>query len=159
MMKLAHVVGVLVLLGGSPWAFADKVDCEPARCAVQATIAAECPCETSDNHGRYVSCVAQVVRRLAAQGTIPINCRGKITKCSARSTCGKPGFVTCRIPTDECVIETGQPTGTCLDDPTLTCVTDLDCGARCKVKSSVERCEARGGTVGTATSCCPGCGG
>ena len=163
MMKLARLLGVLALLAGAVPAFAVKVDCEPARCAVQATIAADCPCEGAENHGRYVSCVAHVVRRLAAQGDIPINCKGKITKCSARSTCGKPGFVTCLIPTSECIIETGALTGVCADsdndNTTVTiCTTDVDCGAKCKVKSSIERCETRGGTVGTATSCCATCG-
>jgi hypothetical protein len=64
------------------------VDCEPARCAVQAALEAECPCTAASNHGRHVSCVAHVVKRLADEGTIPVNCKGKIKRCAARSVCG-----------------------------------------------------------------------
>jgi hypothetical protein len=130
-----------------------RVDCEPARCAVQAAIAAECPCTESSNHGRYVSCVAHVVKRLSSERVVPVNCKGKVTRCAARSTCGKPGFVTCHIPTDTCDLTTF----TCVGDPTLTCATDLDCGSVCKVKSSEEGCAARGGTAGTESSCCATC--
>jgi hypothetical protein len=98
--------------------------------------------------------VAHVVKRLSQQGLVPTNCKGKVTRCAARSTCGKPGFVTCLIPTDVCDLATG----TCVDDPTITCLTDVDCGAKCKTKSSAERCEARGGTVSPAASCCASCG-
>jgi hypothetical protein len=52
-----------------------------------------------------------------------------------------------------------------LDEPVLecpvgplACVTDLDCGARCKIKSSAERCTERGGVVGVAPNCCASCG-
>jgi hypothetical protein len=159
MMKLACTLTMALMLAGALPAFAERVDCEPFRCDADTQAAlAQCPC-AAENHGRYVSCVAHAVRQLAAQGDIPTNCKGKITKCAARSTCGKPGFVTCQIPTSECVIETGQLTGTCANDPTVTCTTDLECGSKCKIKSSVERCESRGGTVGIATSCCAGCGG
>ena len=132
---------------------AAQVDCEPARCAVQAAIAAECQCAESSNHGRYVSCVAHVVKRLSGEGLVPVNCKGKVTRCAARSTCGKAGFVTCHIPTDTCDLTTF----TCVRDPNLTCATDLDCGSTCKVKSSEEGCAARGGTVGTESSCCAAC--
>jgi hypothetical protein len=121
---------------------------------VQAAIAQECTCETATNHGRYVSCVAHVVKRLSQQGLIPTNCKGKVTRCAARSTCGKLEFVTCQIPTDVCDLTTGF----CTKDPTLACLTDLDCGAKCKIKSSAERCTAKGGTVGTASNCCASCG-
>src|SRR5262245_15686924 len=154
-MRYVLAAAVLALCFGSHSAHAAvKVDCEPARCATQTAIAAECPCAEQTNHGRYVSCVAHVVRRLAGEGTIPINCKGKVTRCAAKSTCGKPGFVTCLIPTDTC----DTTTGTCVEDPTLVCLTDLDCGSKCKIKSADTLCLARGGTVGTATTCCPSCG-
>jgi hypothetical protein len=42
-----------------------KTDCEPARCAAQAAIIAQCPsCDDASNHGRFVSCMAHVVKSL-----------------------------------------------------------------------------------------------
>lgn len=156
-MRITTIITGLTLasalaLAAAP-ARAEKPDCEPARCAVQAAIAAECPCAESSNHGRYVSCVARVVNRLSRAGQVPTNCKGKVTRCAARSTCGKPGFVACHIPTDTCDVVTL----TCVGNPTLACATDLDCGARCKVSSSEDICLARGGTVGTESSCCATC--
>jgi hypothetical protein len=152
------ILATAALLASVTSGFAVKVDCEPARCAVQSAINTDCSCTEADNHGRYVSCVAHVVRRLAADGTIPINCKGKVTRCAARSTCGKDGFVTCQIPTDDCVIPVGAATGTCAGDATIVCTTDLDCGAKCKIKSSSDRCAAAGGFVGLSPTCCPSCG-
>lgn len=151
------ILATAALLMSAASGFATKVDCEPARCAVQTTINTECPCGPADNHGRYVSCVAHVVRRLAADGTIPINCKGKVTRCAARSTCGKDGFVTCHIPTDDCVIAPGAPSGTCAEDPTIVCLTDLDCGFKCKIKSTSDRCTAAGGFPDLSPTCCPNC--
>jgi hypothetical protein len=146
---LAMVMVTVAAAGGR----AAPVDCEPARCAVQATIAANCPC-AADNHGRYVSCVAHAVKQAAADGTIPINCKGKVVRCAARSTCGKDGFVVCQIPTDAC-----DPTTLhCVGDTSIACTTDLDCGSKCKIKSSTDRCVALSGVVNeTATNCCAAC--
>ncbi len=153
MQKLGIIALGLLALAITP-SWAARPDCEPARCAVQAAIADECPCDGQENHGRYVSCVAHVVKRLSAPGgPIPTNCKGKVTRCAARSTCGKPGFVTCLTPADTCDLTTG----TCVEDPSLVCLTDLDCGAKCKIRSSAESCELRGGTVGTASNCCANC--
>ena len=126
------ILATAIAIGFPTLGAAARPDCEPARCAVQLAIAAECTCETATNHGRYVSCVAHVVKRFSDQGLIPTNCKGKVTRCAAHSTCGKPGFVTCLIPTDTCDLTTGF----CVDDPTIPCLTDVDCGAKCKIKSS-----------------------
>jgi hypothetical protein len=157
MMMRPVLVGLLLIAGA---ASATKIDCEPSRCAAQAAIAQECPCEGASNHGQYVSCVAHVVRRLAASGEVAVNCKGKVTRCGARSTCGKPGFVTCQIPVSECVIAAGATTGLCANDQAIVCTGALDCGARCKVKSTDIGCLEAGGFVGQATSCCagPSCG-
>ena len=129
-----------------------QTDCEAARCAVQRALDESCACDTATTHGRYVSCVAHVVKRLSDAGTIPITCRGKVVRCAARSTCGKTGFVACRIPTDTC----DPVTLTCGADPTVACTTDLDCGAVCRTKRSAELCLERGGVPG-AGSCCATC--
>ncbi len=132
-----------------------QTDCEPARCAVQAAINAACDCTTATNHGRYVSCVAHVVKQLSIDGTIPINCKGKVKRCAARSTCGKAGFVTCSIPVPGTCDLT---TFTCVGNATVACTTDAQCTtSRCKIKSTAEGCTAAGGTVGTSATCCANC--
>ena len=158
MTRLVTVMAVMAI-GLPTLATAERPDCEPARCAVQAAIARECTCDSATNHGRYVSCVAHVVKDLVANGTVPVNCKGKVVRCAAKSTCGKPGFVRCLFPTDTCVVDPVTLLGTCAENPALACVTDLDCGARCKTKSSSDRCTDRGGIVGGTGSCCATCGG
>jgi len=148
----------LLLIGLVARPVAAQVDCQAARCAIQSAIS-QCPCDTStttSNHGKYVSCVAHAVRDQARLGTIPTNCKGKVTRCAARSICGRPaGAVVCQIPTDTCDLTTSMCTG----DPTVTCATDIDCGSRCTIKSSSDLCATRGGVVDPiATTCCPGCG-
>lgn len=155
-MRLALSLLALTLVYARPVVtMAAQVDCEPARCATQAAIAANCPaCDAPGiNHGRYVSCVARQVKQLVVSGQVPPTCKGKVVRCAARSTCGKPGFVTCNRPIDTCDLTTGL----CVGDPTLTCTTDLDCGARCKVARDADHCLAIGGTVGTGSSCCAAC--
>ena len=134
-----------------------QVDCEAARCAVQEALNTDCPCDAATNHGKHVSCVAHVLKRLSKDGTIPTNCKGKVQRCAARSTCGKAGFVTCVITTE--IGTCDLVTGTCVEDPALVCAADADCvlASKCKIKSSEERCLARGGTVGTASTCCAEC--
>ena len=145
------VLAIVSALSIGPSARA-QTDCETARCAVQAAINEACSCTGADNHGRYVSCVAHVVRRLREDGTIPRNCTGKVKRCAARSTCGKPGFVTCRRPIDSC----DPTTLTGVGNPALTCTTDLDCGSRCSTKRTAELCTALGGVAGGG-SCCSAC--
>jgi len=156
-MKRLFAAAAIVLGCGVMQAWA-KTDCEPARCAAQAAIARECPsCDAADNHGRYVSCVAHIVKRLVGDGTVPGNCKGKVVSCAARSTCGKPGFVRCLFPTDTCVVDPVTGLGTCAANPALACITDLDCGAKCKTKSSSDRCTTGGGIVGGSGTCCASC--
>lgn len=156
-----------------------KPDCEPDRCAVQAMLDEACPCglpsgtvaattnggllgvasgTTAATHGHYVSCVVQALKSLAQQDppAVQKNCRGKITRCAARSTCGKEGAVTCLIPKlGTCDTEAG----TCVENSMLACTSDADCvlSTRCKIKRSADRCMAAGGTVGTGTTCCADC--
>ena len=111
---------------------AQPVDCEAARCSVQAEIDAECPCDEAKNHGRYTSCVSRVVNRLARAGTLPKKCRNQIRGCYIRSTCGKrDGTVSCDFPGD-------------------------GVSGRCRPLASSDMCSARGGTV--VASCCDTCG-
>jgi len=152
---LALVTALLLALPASQATAQNGVDCETARCAVQNAINTECPCETATNHGKHVSCVARAVKRLWNEGAIPTNCKGKIKRCAARSTCGKPGFVTC----------TFNELGTCdlvnlvCDAPVgQTCASDADCviSSKCRPKSSAEHCITLGGVPGQGT-CCASC--
>ena len=156
-MRFLRMLGAFLLMAVAAASVARAaVDCEPARCAVQAAIDTQCPCAAATNHGRHVSCVAHVVKRLSDDGTIPTQCKGKITRCAARSICGKEGFVTCQIPvTGTC----DTVAGTCVENTALLCLTDADCviGSKCKTKRSADLCLEKGGTVGAGNSCCSNC--
>src|SRR5512139_173521 len=135
-------------------------DCNAYRCAVQAAIDANCPCGTADNHGRYVSCVAHQVKQLSNTGVIPKRCKGKVQRCAARSTCGKAGRETCRLP-GTCDLTTG----TCVRPASGSCTSDADC-VTCKMMWQYpgktptpgvpDQCTLLLGTPGTGT-CCPAC--
>src|SRR5262245_33481224 len=65
----------------------DRSDIANARAAVVAN----CPCDPAVSHSYYVSCAA------GHAGAVLVNksCAGAAIRCAARSTCGRPGFVTC----------------------------------------------------------------
>lgn len=98
-------------------------------------VAATCPCAAFANHGQYVKCARGVANALADANLLPNNCKGSVISCAARSTCGKPGFVTC-------------------------CTTDRRGKTRCSTKRNAGMCKApKGGTacVGLLSSCCDAC--
>jgi hypothetical protein len=66
-------------------------DCTAVRCAAQATIAEQCPCDEATSNWRYVVCVAKAAKRL----DVPRKCRGAIIRCAFNSTCGRDDAVTC----------------------------------------------------------------
>ena len=127
--------------------------CDAARCLVESAVDESCPCETATNHGNYVKCVVRTLGPLAAQAAVPHSCVGRIIRCAARSTCGKPGAVTCQTPQGTC----DPASGTCTNDPSVSCSADSDCGTACSIASSAESCQTAGGTVGTGTTCCAAC--
>jgi hypothetical protein len=95
----------------------------------RAAADAQCDCATATSHGAYVSCVAGVANDRADNDLLPKNCKGKVKRCAAKSTCGKPGFVTCCVTTSK--------------------------GPKCKLKRSEQACLDKGGTVNTThASCC-----
>lgn len=104
----------------------DRTDVANARAAV----AAMCDCSAA-GHGAYVRCVAQ-----AADATlVNKSCAGAVRHCAARSTCGRPGFVTC-------------------------CRTRSSGKTSCALKRTAARCVAprRGSAcVGSVPSCCDAC--
>jgi hypothetical protein len=142
------VVAAAGLIGlASPAAHARCTDARVPE--VRAAINAACPC--TGNHGQYVSCVARAARDAMRNGDIATNCKGAITRCAARSTCGKKeGFVACAI------CGAGTCTDGVCDDGVTACTDSTQCPPvvnHCSTKSSAELCEAKGGTASSG-SCC-----
>jgi hypothetical protein len=191
-LSIALAAGAVTLLAAASWAQTPTAtatpSCDQLRCLVQGQINA---CATpvpgrKFNHGRYVSCVAHVVKQLAQNGTIPPSCKGKITRCAARSTFGKSAFETCQLPvygkcvgglcpdgTTMCTSDTdcGQLLGACNNglcpDGVTMCTSSTDCAVtRCRIVRAFppdatpvpggDRCTLLGGTAG-AGSCCASC--
>jgi hypothetical protein len=158
--RLAMVFGMLLLARVALAAPPVRCDITPGGVCpsdVGAAVAACCDCEGAGNHGQYVSCVAHAANTLRKAGCLDKEARRSIKQCAARSTCGKPGFVTCcRAKPGVCV------DGFCLrTDPPLPCLTDAECPliSHCSVKRSVEACTLVAGTAGESASCCDACGG
>jgi len=107
---------------------ADAADIAAAKAA-----AATCDCAAFDNHGKYVSCVADAVNHAGLENR---SCGGAVKSCAARSTCGKPDFVTC-------------------------CRTSAKGVTKCSIKSGEDKCKApRNGSACVARgipSCCDAC--
>lgn len=161
MFKYASLYATAVaLLLGYGVASAAEADCAAARCASQEAINAQCACDNPDftNHGSYVRCVAHVVNTLARDGVIPTNCKGRIRRCAARSTCGKEGFVTCTVVLPgTCDVATGACLEGTLAEGLTACVTDADCiaGTRCSTKRSAENCPVD--AIVSSGTCCADC--
>jgi hypothetical protein len=144
------ILGITMMVGVLGFMSVAQARCtDPRADAVRDEILNTCQC--TGNHGQYVSCVAHAVRDAVRNGELEANCKGSVTKCAARSTCGKKeGFVTCVI------CEAGTCENGFCDDGTTACADSSTCPPivkRCSIKSSAEKCEARGGIVGP-DSCC-----
>lgn len=156
------LMGGILLLGSQARA---AVDCSgPDFQSVRDDILSSCggdSCSTN-NHGHFVSCVAHKVKDAVEAGLIATNCKGKVVRCGARSTCGhKEGFVTCAI----------CDPGTCVngfcDDGVTACTDSSECVGivrRCSTKSDASRCvvppsSAPGTTavVGSGSCCAAAC--
>ncbi len=72
-----------------------------------------------------------------------------VTRCAARSTCGKPGFATC------CFASAGTCTNGLCQDRTTPCTDSSTCPIviKCHIKSSPAECSMAGGSPGSG-SCC-----
>ena len=106
---------------------ADAADVAAARAAV----ALNCDCAGAANHGAYVSCAAGQAKLTLVNPS----CKGAVVKCAAKSTCGKPNFVTC-------------------------CRTKASGATKCSTKSSASKCVPPSGgsaCVGNFASCCDAC--
>lgn len=128
---VAALLGSTLALAAAPasWAIcdptteSDQADLAAARAAVEAN----CDCAGATSHGNYVQCAAAQIDVTLVKRS----CRGRAKRCAARSTCGRPGFVTC------CRIRNGR--------------------TKCRPTRSAAVCEAKGGTPGSCASCCDAC--
>jgi len=158
MLLAAAVLGLLTVAGlhGSAVAQDTTPTCDDARCLFQQQIDAECSCDQARNHGQFVKCAGKIIRDLTGDSEEFKNCRGKLVRCAARSTCGKEGFVTCtRTELGVC-----DPTALLCSEPAgQVCATNDDCviSSRCSTKRSAEACIERGGVVGDSPTCCSSC--
>lgn len=131
-------LAAIVLVG---WSGAARAKCGDAPgdaaaiAAVRAAIAIQCPCASAVSHGAYVRCAKDVVNAAVGNSTLARNCAGKVKKCATKSTCGRPGYVTC-------------------------CRTTASGKTKCSVKKDATKCRAPSGgqscTTGF-TSCCDAC--
>jgi len=135
----AFGIGILaVVIGTVAPGIASAKKCSDAAVAAARTAAeAQCDCTGSSNHGQYVKCVGDVAKQLASTGALPQECKSELTRCAAKSTCGKEGAVTC-------------------------CRVDRRGKVRCSIKKSADKCQPPSGGVsclGSSTSCCDACTG
>jgi len=103
---------------------------------VQLVAAERCPCDTAPSRKAYLQCFRQVVKEAVADASLPRSCKGQAMRIGTRSTCGRPGAVTCCIVTPK-----GREV--------------------CRVKPSPGECRpSRAGgsaTVGSSASCFDAC--
>jgi hypothetical protein len=128
----AMAFSLLALAAHASAAKCDATGADAADVArAHAAVAANCDCAGASNHGQYVKCVTEQANMTLTNPS----CKGAVVKCAARSTCGKPGFVTC-------------------------CRTSAKGVTKCSTKSGADRCNPpRGGSacVSTFASCCDAC--
>jgi len=91
-------IGLAFVPGSASAASPNKCDTPEERAqlaAASATVQAQCDCENARNHGTFVKCARAAIDALIANGDLSADCRGEARRCAARSTCGRPGTVTC----------------------------------------------------------------
>ena len=104
--------------------------------AARAAVASSCDCATAATHAEYTRCSRAVLRTRVENGDLNPRCRSSVQRCALRSTCGRPGAVTC-------------------------CITTASGKSKCRIRSDANRCKAPAGgaaCVGNYQSCCDACG-
>lgn len=136
-MKRSIVVLSLTLASAMSFASRAQAACDTAGAdaadvaAARAAVAANCDCAGAVSHGAYLSCAGGK----ASATLVNHGCVGAVKRCAARSTCGRPGFVTC-------------------------CRTNAKGVTKCSIKKDATKCKApQGGSAcaGTLSSCCDAC--
>ena len=167
-MRLTHTLLLAICLaipGGAAAKRPEPIPCPPD---VSAAVAAACPCDADTslvpwkNHGQYVRCVVKFRNVLRKSDCLDDTLKRTISRCAARSTCGKDGRVlcckydlgTCSDPTPD-----GTPTGVCSNDGAVACDVADDCTkSTSSLARSGEACVESGGVdVGPGSICtsCP----
>jgi len=103
--------------------------------AVRDTCDKRC-CANTKDHGQYMGCVDKCANAMAKLGVLPHECKGAVMKCTAQSTCGRPGMASC-------------------------CRTDAHGRTKCSIKK-IGKCKApKGGSacMDMHKSCCDACKG
>ncbi len=126
---------------------ATRTSCDVTSCTVDAALEDACPCADADSHGQYVRCVAHAVKGLVRSGVVGRRCRGRVVRLAAHAVCGRLDAVVCVLPTSTCGDD-----GSCVNDPSVDCVDDTDCGTRCTVSTQAD-CDARNGLEPDVGSC------
>jgi hypothetical protein len=124
-----------VLADGAVAKCGDNIGDDAAVAATRAQVEAQCPCAAATNHGAYVKCAKGVINAAVANDTLPTQCKGEVRRCAAKSTCGRPGAVTC-------------------------CRTNAKGVTKCSIKKDATKCRApKGGSacLGLMSSCCGAC--
>jgi len=133
----------------------------PCPADVAAAIATQCPCSSAGNHGQYVKCVVHFRNALRKSGCLTAAERQTIARCAARSTCGKDKVLCCHYDLGTCSDSTPGDmvaTGTCSNDPTVTCDVSADCTkSSARIAPDATACMADGGVVvdGGGSVCAP----
>jgi hypothetical protein len=122
-MMVASAAPVFADCGDDPGDAADVA-------ATRADIEATCSCASAMNHAEYVRCAFGVIRAHVGANMLGSECVKPIRRCATRSTCGRPGAVTC------CKVGAPRP--------------------RCAVKRDASRCTGAR-CVGQHASCCDAC--
>ena len=133
------IAAVLVLLAARPVlpACGDRPGDAGAVAATRAAAEARCDCAAATDHEQYALCVAGVANEAVWKGQLRLRCRSAVVRCAVRSTCGRPGSVTC-------------------------CRTTASGADTCRVKAGAVACTAPPGgsaCIGDQPSCCGACGG
>ncbi len=114
----------------------DNAEDAAAVAAARSAVVMACDCAGAPTHGAFVRCAAAIARARVLDGSLPPACRAVVKRCARRSTCGRPGAITC------C-----QARGA---------------SSRCTIRPEPSRCRApAGGTacLGEGPSCCDACEG
>src|SRR5262245_4199928 len=96
-LRLIPTLGLLMLLRGTAGAACSSDACTdlPAIDNVRAVVSSACDCSGAGSHGKYVKCAKQVVKSAIKNGNLPAPCKKPVTRCEARSTCGKKSKICC----------------------------------------------------------------
>jgi cysteine-rich repeat protein len=149
MIVLRTLLTVSLLVASARLGWAACKD-EQAVADARAQVHRDCDCAGAPTHGAFVRCAVGIARQRAEARLLPPECKGTVKRCAARSTCGRPGFVTCCVTTAAGEMK-------CKTRPSATHCTPPDGGSACvgAQPSCCDACPATGCTTTTTTTLPP----